>query len=97
MKQWAQMGQALYQVWLRLAVPRALYYINGPDTLPAPLDPEEEKQVFADLAAGQPGARDTLITHNLRLHCKKIRKPHHRRRGHDLHWHDRFDQGGQHL
>ena len=67
MKQWAQMGQALYQVWLRLAVPRALYYINGPDTLPAPLDPEEEKQVFADLAAGQPGARDTLITHNLRL------------------------------
>ena len=67
MKQWAQMGQALYQVWLRLAVPRALYYINGPDTLPAPLDPEEEKQVFADLAAGQPGARDTLITHNRRL------------------------------
>ena len=56
MKQWAQMGQALYQVWLRLAVPRALYYINGPDTLPAPLDPEEEKQVFADLAAG-PGTR----------------------------------------
>ena len=67
MRQWKQMGQALYRFWVRLAVPRALYYINGPDTLPAPLTAEEEKQVFAELAAGQPGARDTLITHNLRL------------------------------
>ena len=44
-----------------------LYYINGPDTLPPPLIPQQEKEVFAQLAAGVPGARDTLITHNLRL------------------------------
>lgn len=44
-----------------------LYYINGPDTLPPPLTPQQEKEVFAQLAAGVPGARDTLITHNLRL------------------------------
>ncbi|MCI7324807.1 sigma-70 family RNA polymerase sigma factor, partial [bacterium] len=29
--------------------------------------PQQEKEVFAQLAAGVPGARDTLITHNLRL------------------------------
>ena len=44
-----------------------LHYINGPDTLPPPLTPQQEKEVFAQLAAGVPGARDTLITHNLRL------------------------------
>ena len=58
MKQWAQMGQALYQVWLRLAVPRALYYINGPDTLPAPLDPEEESR---SLPIWQPGSPEPGI------------------------------------
>ena len=44
-----------------------LHYIHGPDTLPPPLTPQQEKEVFAQLAAGVPGARDTLITHNLRL------------------------------
>lgn len=44
-----------------------LHYINGPDTLPPPLTPQQEMEVFAQLAAGVPGARDTLITHNLRL------------------------------
>ena len=62
-----QVGQALGRLLAQLAAPQDLYYINGPDTLPPPLDPAAEKQVFADLAAGRPGARDTLITHNLRL------------------------------
>ncbi|MEE0801837.1 MAG: RNA polymerase sporulation sigma factor SigK [Gemmiger sp.] len=44
-----------------------LHYINGPDTLPPPLTSGEEKEVFAQLEAGVPGARDRLITHNLRL------------------------------
>lgn len=52
---------------LFLRVPDYLYYINGPEVLPAPLTPEEEQQVFAALAAGDPAARETLITHNLRL------------------------------
>lgn len=43
------------------------HYINGPDTLPAPLEKEEETQVLAQLQAGDPAARDRLITHNLRL------------------------------
>ena len=59
--------QQLTHFFLRLAAPCTLHYINGPDTLPAPLTPEQEQQVFADLAAGKEGARDRLITHNLRL------------------------------
>ena len=62
-----KVGQALGRLLACLGAPQDLYYINGPDTLPAPLSPQEEKQVFAELAAGCPSARDTLITHNLRL------------------------------
>lgn len=57
----------LYRFFLRLSAPQTLHYINGPDTLPPPLSSDEERRVFAELAAGNPGARDTLITHNLRL------------------------------
>ncbi len=44
-----------------------LFYIGGPDTLPAPIGKEEEAAVFRALEQGSPAARDTLITHNLRL------------------------------
>ena len=43
------------------------HYINGPETLPPPLTHEEEKKVFENIRAGVEGARDPLITHNLRL------------------------------
>ncbi len=45
----------------------ACHYIHGPETLPPPLTKEEEQRVMADIRAGVPGARDPLITHNLRL------------------------------
>ncbi len=67
MSTWTQMGRALQRLWNRLAAPQELYYINGPDTLPPPLTPEQEQQALAGLAAGSAGARDMLITHNLRL------------------------------
>jgi len=44
-----------------------IHYINGADTLPAPLSAEEEQEVFAALEAGDRAARQTLIEHNLRL------------------------------
>lgn len=44
-----------------------LHYINGADTLPAPLTPAEEAEVFRRMEDGDPDARDMLITHNLRL------------------------------
>ena len=43
------------------------HYINGPEALPPPLTKEEERKVFENIRAGKEGARDPLITHNLRL------------------------------
>ena len=43
------------------------HYINGPETLPPPLTKEEEAQVMENIRQGLPGAREPLITHNLRL------------------------------
>lgn len=43
-----------------------VFYINGPDTLPAPLSQEEEAEVISRLPYDT-GARNTLIEHNLRL------------------------------
>lgn len=42
-------------------------YINGADSLPPPLTPEEEQQAFELLSAEPEKARDLLIVHNLRL------------------------------
>ncbi|MCD7823781.1 MAG: RNA polymerase sporulation sigma factor SigE [Oscillospiraceae bacterium] len=42
-------------------------YINGSDTLPAPLKGEEERRVFEMLTTNPKKAREILITHNLRL------------------------------
>lgn len=42
-------------------------YINGPETLPAPLDKDEEQKIFDRINAGDESAREPLITHNLRL------------------------------
>ena len=62
-----QMNKTIYAWWLRLISPQELHYINGADTLPAPLDSTQEQQALADLAVGKAAARDLLITHNLRL------------------------------
>ena len=42
-------------------------YINGHETLPPPLKPEEEQRVFEMLNINPKFAREKLITHNLRL------------------------------
>ena len=41
------------------------YYINGAETLPAPLDDAEEENYI--LTINEPSSRDALIEHNLRL------------------------------
>ncbi len=43
-----------------------IYYINGPDVLPAPLEREEEEAILAALAHDET-MRAVLIEHNLRL------------------------------
>lgn len=42
-------------------------YINGAETLPPPLKPDEEKQAFDMLSYDEKKAKEILITHNLRL------------------------------
>ena len=44
-----------------------IYYINGADTLPAPLPLEEEQRLLKDYDGTQITVRQTLIEHNLRL------------------------------
>ena len=46
---------------------RECHYINGPETLPPPLTKEQEAQVLENIRNNVPGAREPLITHNLRL------------------------------
>lgn len=55
------------KIRLKLSFSNEVHYINGPDTLPAPLSKEEERIVFAKLEVHDPAARDTLVVHNLRL------------------------------
>ncbi len=45
--------------------PRELYYINGSDTLPPPLEPEVEEALIERIDT--PEARQILVEHNLRL------------------------------
>lgn len=67
MRNWKQTIKLLIgRLLARLAAP-AIHYINGPETLPAPISAEEEREVFARLKQGDAKARETLITHNLRL------------------------------
>ncbi len=45
-----------------------VHYINGPETLPAPLTKEEENEIMQKIISGAPASvRQPLITHNLRL------------------------------
>lgn len=48
------MRKELYRLWLWLAAPQQLHYINGADTLPPPLPPEQEREALAALARGRP-------------------------------------------
>lgn len=45
---------------------RGVYYVNGPDVLPAPLTKDEEAEIVGRLEYDE-HARDKLIEHNLRL------------------------------
>ncbi len=44
-----------------------IYYINGSQTLPPPLKKAEEQLIMDKIINGDESARETLITHNLRL------------------------------
>lgn len=47
--------------------PEELYYIGGSDTLPPPLEKEEESQIIEKLRNGDSSVKNILIERNLRL------------------------------
>ncbi|MBO5757628.1 MAG: RNA polymerase sporulation sigma factor SigK [Clostridia bacterium] len=59
--------ELLWKLKQKLSKKNGIYYINGPELLPAPYTPEREAEVIAALEAGDPDARTALIEHNLRL------------------------------
>ena len=52
---------------LGLKLPGAIFYIGGSETLPAPLNREDEAHFLGLLSSDDPKAKATLIEHNLRL------------------------------
>lgn len=61
-----KLGEYCRRLCIRLQ-PKGVYYINGSETLPPPLSREEELETFRLLDSNPHLARQTLITHNLRL------------------------------
>ena len=49
----------------KLICPSSVYYINGSETLPAPLSAEAEEEMIRDIDKQE--SKDVLIEHNLRL------------------------------
>jgi len=52
---------------LGLSLPDVVMYIGGSDTLPPPLEKDEEEKLLQKLAEGDQSAKQTLIERNLRL------------------------------
>ena len=50
-----------------LIAQKTVFYIGGSDSLPPPLEREEEAKLIARMDSGDLAVRQTLIEHNLRL------------------------------
>ena len=59
--------QLAFQKLLMRLFPQELFYIGGPEPLPPPLTPEEERELALQLQQQDEAARKALIEHNLRL------------------------------
>ena len=61
------MIKKIKDIFLRLFKKQKCYYINGPETLPAPLSLKREQEIMEELKNGNETNRELLIVHNLRL------------------------------
>ena len=57
----------ILKVLWKLNLIESIHYINGSETLPPPLTKAQELKIMSDIQHGVCGARESLITHNLRL------------------------------
>ena len=67
MKQTSDRIHLAFQRLLMRLFPQELFYIGGPDPLPPPLAPEEEREMALKLRENDEHAKKMLIEHNLRL------------------------------
>ena len=67
MQQSSQGFQLAFHRLLARLFPQEVFYIGGPDPLPPPLSPEEEREATLRLKENDENARALLIEHNLRL------------------------------
>lgn len=58
--------QLLKRFFLKRAI-NNVFYINGSETLPPPLSPEDEQEIIDKISKGEEKHREKLIVHNLRL------------------------------
>lgn len=62
---------SLHRIILKIksffSIKEDIHYINGPQTLPAPLNAQDEARIMKRIVDGDDSAREVLITHNLRL------------------------------
>lgn len=59
--------KAILDFFKRKRFNREIYYINGSDVLPQPLDKKSEAELLAKYSSGDSSVKDSLIVHNLRL------------------------------
>lgn len=62
-----QLIQKIKKIIIRVLTLGQVHYINGSETMPPPLEREEEAKVIDDYFNGSNEARNILIVHNLRL------------------------------
>lgn len=67
MKMLQKYRSGILELLCRLGLFGRLYYLNGPQTLPAPMSRAEEEDCMRRITAGDESAREPLIVHNLRL------------------------------
>ena len=54
------LGKGLGQFAAAMGISDGIYYINGPETLPAPLGKEEERELFDRLREGSEFAKQQI-------------------------------------
>ncbi|MDP4119909.1 MAG: RNA polymerase sporulation sigma factor SigE [Bacillota bacterium] len=59
--------RVLFKIKIKLGLIDEIHYINGAETLPAPLTAVAEREIMQRITEGDEQAREPLITHNLRL------------------------------
>ena len=57
----------IYTFLSKIGLLKKIFYINGPETLPAPLTNDEEAEILRHFSTNKAEVREKLIVHNLRL------------------------------